>query len=68
MDLVYNDIIVTVESDGEKPYYRQCYRGKAIRSINFSATAISIDIAQKNSYTEEMIIIHKVPNLRIIIE
>ena len=68
MDLVYNDIIVTVESDGEKPYYRKCYRGRVIRSINFSATTIAIDIAEKNSYTEEMIIIHKVPNLRIIIE
>ena len=68
MDLVYNDIIVTVESDGEIPYYRKCYRGRVIRSINFSATSIAIDIAEKNSYTEEMIIIHKVPNLRIIIE
>lgn len=68
MDLIYNDIIVTVESDNEFPSYRQCYRGKVIRSINFNTNTITIDIAKNNNYTEEMIIIHKVPKLRIIIE
>ena len=69
MDATYNDIIVIVESEASSiPEFRQYYRCKVIRNITFSATTITIDIAEKNSFIEENIIIHKVPRLKIIIE